>query len=752
MAEDLNVRVQPTPINPIEIKGAIAFSAEHARIWAEGTDGEVEQLGGEHSAKGWSQITGEESKEYTDQQIAIARSEITTQINTAVDGAVSTAKTYADNAVEQEASNREISESLLQNNIDNEESARIAADNNLQGQIDAISAASDVTDIVGTYAELQAYDTSKLKDNDIIKVLTDSTHDNASTYYRWDKDTSAFSYIGAEGPYYTKAETDAKFLTQVDAASTYVSNTDLSTALSGKANNADGTTIVDNGSTISTVAVKEQNNSLAIKEWVGTQAQYEAITTKDTNTLYTITDEDDVQPIIVDSAISPTSTNPVQNKAIYDALATKQSTLTEGAGITLDGNEINANADYSDFLIPDTTNMKVLKTFNYTVSSSSDYYTFATLLNNISLPTDFRLSTLFRMTITGEGINSVVECMISTLGLIGDGAYIIARNTQDSFTAGASGLRYIRMLSPKAANNGYNYAFELFIFNNVARNIKLEVLKDDSRINWLNSLTATTYDSTYQNATSLTIYTSKGVIVTGTPNMTVSGANSAGSITNNLPKGLGTQPSAGEALITGLVYASGGKLYQGSNTTMPIDADFGVQFSSAANVALNSAPGVSSFRQKTAAGLSSLGVSSDAVVNGDGMYLRCTMSGGQIYSDNYISKTPSAGYTWYYLGYASNNANINLDTTQSFFFTLDANGKLTYVNGRQINGGVPTLTWYTGNTGNTVTISNTSGAGLVKVYKNGILQEPTADYSISGTTLTMVTALVAADKITTEVF
>ena len=70
----------------------------------------------------------------------------------------------------------------------------------------------------------------------------------------------------------------------------------------------------------------------------------------------------------------------------------------------------------------------------------------------------------------------------------------------------------------------------------------------------------------------------------------------------------------------------------------------------------------------------------------------------------------------------------------------------------QAGGGAPTLTWYTGNTGSTVTIADTSAATLVKIYKNGILLEPTADYSISGTTLTLVTALVSTDKVTTEVF
>lgn len=95
--------------------------------------------------------------------------------------------------------------------LGNEVEARIAADTSLQGQIDALAAASDVTDIVGTYADLQAYDTTKLKDNDIIKVLQDETHDDETTYYRWSTHTEQFTLIGEEGPYYTKSAADTKF-------------------------------------------------------------------------------------------------------------------------------------------------------------------------------------------------------------------------------------------------------------------------------------------------------------------------------------------------------------------------------------------------------------------------------------------------------------------------------------------------------------------------------------------------------------
>lgn len=95
-----------------------------------------------------------------------------------------------------------------QQDVSNEATARENADINLQGQIDAISSASDVTDIVGTYAALQAYDTTHLKDNDIIKVLQDESQNDETTYYRWSTTTETFTLIGEEGPYYTKSATD----------------------------------------------------------------------------------------------------------------------------------------------------------------------------------------------------------------------------------------------------------------------------------------------------------------------------------------------------------------------------------------------------------------------------------------------------------------------------------------------------------------------------------------------------------------
>lgn len=94
--------------------------------------------------------------------------------------------------------------------LGNETTARENADVGLQEQIDAITSSSDVKDIVGTYTDLQNYDTTTLGNDDIIKVLQDNTHNNAMTYYRWviTGGTGSWQYIGQEGPYYTKGETD----------------------------------------------------------------------------------------------------------------------------------------------------------------------------------------------------------------------------------------------------------------------------------------------------------------------------------------------------------------------------------------------------------------------------------------------------------------------------------------------------------------------------------------------------------------
>lgn len=66
----------------------------------------------------------------------------------------------------------------------------------VEDEVERLENNPDVVDIVATYQELQAYDTSGLTDKDIIRVLSDSTHDDNSTYYRWNATTQSFDFVG----------------------------------------------------------------------------------------------------------------------------------------------------------------------------------------------------------------------------------------------------------------------------------------------------------------------------------------------------------------------------------------------------------------------------------------------------------------------------------------------------------------------------------------------------------------------------
>lgn len=163
--------------------------------------------------------------------------------------------------------------------LGNETTARENADIGLQVQIDAITSSTDVKDIVGTYTDLQNYDTSSLGNDDIIKVLQDSTHDNAMTYYRWLKDTSTWQYIGQEGPYYTKSEIDTTLLP-------YVQNTDYATdSVGGVIKTRDNlATGMDNGALRCKAKTYNEYNSLLDTAFIGKRTLENVITGKDLTT------------------------------------------------------------------------------------------------------------------------------------------------------------------------------------------------------------------------------------------------------------------------------------------------------------------------------------------------------------------------------------------------------------------------------------------------------------------------------------
>lgn len=245
-----------------------------------------------------------------------------------------------------------------------ETTAREIADSGLQEQIDAIVASSDVVDIVGTYAALQAYDTSKLHDNDIIKVLTDETRDDATTYYRWDADTSTWGYIGAEGPFYTKAESDATFVPQTRTVNGNALSSDITLTAADVHALPDSTVIP----TVNDATLTIQKNGTAVQTFTANQAS------------------DAVANIVV-----PTDTSDLTNGAGFitsAALPTKTSDLTNDGS---DGTSTYVEADDMPTKTSDFTNDGSDGTSTYveadelaTVATTGDY---DDLLNKPTIPT-----------------------------------------------------------------------------------------------------------------------------------------------------------------------------------------------------------------------------------------------------------------------------------------------------------------------------------------------------------------------------
>ena len=83
--------------------------------------------------------------------------------------------------------NAELTNTNLVAAINSELTRAEGIEGELKDKIDTLIAKSDVVDLVGTHAELIAYDSEEqeLGANDVIKVLADETDQNATSYYRW---------------------------------------------------------------------------------------------------------------------------------------------------------------------------------------------------------------------------------------------------------------------------------------------------------------------------------------------------------------------------------------------------------------------------------------------------------------------------------------------------------------------------------------------------------------------------------------
>lgn len=304
----------------------------------------------------------------------------------------------------------------LNSSISDEETARINADNGLQSQIDAITSASDVTDIVGTYAELQAYDTTSLPDKSIIKVLQDESRNGETTYYRWviTNGTGAWTLIGEEGPYYTKSEADGRFVTQTTTVNNKALSSNITLTASDVGALPDSTiigngtlTIQKNGTTIDTFdANATSNKTISISvptdtsDLTNNAGFISGITSSDVVNALGYTPEN-ISNKVTSLSSSSTDTQYPSAKLVYDELNDKQETLVSGTNIKTVNNESllgSGNIDTS-----------VIPPIAYGTSTT----TAATVQKVVSIPEITELKTgqviVVQPTITSTVANSTIK-------------------------------------------------------------------------------------------------------------------------------------------------------------------------------------------------------------------------------------------------------------------------------------------------------------------------------------------------------
>ena len=314
------------------------------------------------------------------------------------------------------------------------------------------------------------------------------------------------------------------------------------------------------------------------------------------------------------------------------------------------------------------------------------------------------ITVAYRITVTGTNIHSVTDIVDRWHNPVNYPITSMFCRTLGSSGA-TTGLRYLRAVYPVSAylnNASYPLGTEIAMYNTTARHVKIEVFKDNSQVTWNTTKpSGPIYVSgTYNNNNVMSAYDTRGWRFRQPAQMYASNAGYAEYISNFEPVNTAaSELKNGATALAGGHYAflaDDGLVYDISNTAKNIamcESKVGFMNST---VAANAAISYTYWRAISRPNATQVGyISHDTFALGNRVFLRCTMdSSGNVHSDNYLSTTMSAGYTWMPFGWARSATTLYVDTRFPMFYTLDANGKLTHINGKEVAGsGAASVAW-----------------------------------------------------------
>ncbi len=374
---------------------------------------------------------------------------------------------------------------------------------------------------------------------------------------------------------------------------------------------------------------------------------------------------------------------------------------TKTSDITNDSNFIT-DANAQKFAIgqgstqPVFDDMTPIQTFEWDVADTT-YRPIYQFDNTGWTYTNMDITVAYRVTVTGTNIESVTDVVDRWFNPVSWPLTSALLRTQ-STTAATTGLKYLRAVYPTSSylnNNSYKFGMEVEMHNTTARHVKVEVFKTNSVVTWNSTMPSGSIyqnSSTYQSTNATEIYTTRGWRFRQPVQMYASSASAAGYINDFEAVNIAASElkSGGTALVGGhyAFLADDGLVYDISNTTKNIAMGESKIGYITTNISANSTIYYTYWRSIYRPNATQLGYfSHDTFALGDRIFLRCTMdSNGNIHSDNYLSKTMSAGYTWMPMGWARTATTPYFDTRFPVFYTLDSNGKLTHINGKELAG------------------------------------------------------------------
>ena len=323
-----------------------------------------------------------------------------------------------------------------------------------------------------------------------------------------------------------------------------------------------------------------------------------------------------------------------------------------------------------------------MATYEYNIASTS-YFKICERANVTDI-TDLADEVLaFRITVTGTNILGIADCVVRMQPTVNGAPRVTVNYQTRSTSASTTGIRYLRILNPKAASTSYKYEFAISAYNTTTRHVKVEVFKAPSTWTFSDTATAYSYNSTYQTATDITLYDRVGIIGTGTLYMTANYASYAGykSSWDGIFNSQGNFLAAGAAIAANqfVFFGKDNKVYPTTSTAVEIDPAWPIVY---CTTAVSSGAAVTwSYLRSWGYFTPAASIGKDTLVADDTVYMRCAYVDGKLYSSNTMTQSLTAGNTYIKLGKMYSTTAVSVNTYNSEFFTLDADGSIKALNG-----------------------------------------------------------------------